>query len=64
MYGIGFLNVRGETLSSDDALVIAFINRYRIKIAEMGLMQSQIKGYPFRGFKSMGQEFNICQTKL
>ena len=24
----------------------------------------EIKGYPFRDLKSMGLEFNICQTKL
>ena len=23
-----------------------------------------VKGYPYRGFKRMGLEFDICQTKL
>ena len=37
-----FLNIYAEFLSSDVALVITFINRYRAKVTEMGLMESQI----------------------
>ena len=41
-HGIRFLKICGEIRSSNVALVIPFINRYRAKVAEMGLMKSQI----------------------
>lgn len=41
-HGIRFLKICGEILSSDVASVTPFIHEYRAKIAEMGLMESQI----------------------
>ena len=41
-HGINFLKICGEILFSDVAVIISFINRYRAKVAEMGLMESQI----------------------
>ena len=69
-HGIRFIKICGEILSSDVALIITFINRYRAKVAEIGLMESQIynvdetglffRCLPDRTYVSAFEETAVC----
>ena len=41
-HGLRFLKIGGEILSSDVGAITPFLHRFRAKVAEMGLLETQI----------------------